>query len=234
MSTTDRLQYFPTTADIRAAFVEEILGLGGNVPDVYEDGERLLARAVLPADTEILPGDRVNGGVAVRVQGTDLLVHPYTFRQVCTNGAIAAHALETRRLERAESTGILVPGYEVTVALTDFRLAVQACAAPEAFAVVANEMRSATDVEADLALHLMPVLAQMGALAAQRGPQIFRRFASAGDRSVFGLMNAVTSVARDTRDHETRWRLEELGGTIPARLVPQPKISPAASVAGAV
>ena len=27
-------------------------------------------------------------------------------------------------------------------------------------------------------------------------------------------MNAVTSVARDTRDPETRWRLEELGGGI--------------------
>ncbi len=27
-------------------------------------------------------------------------------------------------------------------------------------------------------------------------------------------MNAVTSVARDTRDPVTRWRLEELGGQI--------------------
>jgi hypothetical protein len=29
-------------------------------------------------------------------------------------------------------------------------------------------------------------------------------------------MNAVTSVARDTRDPELRWRLEEFGGGIPA------------------
>jgi len=35
-------------------------------------------------------------------------------------------------------------------------------------------------------------------------------------------MNAVTSVARDTRDPELRWRLEELGGGIPAMLVPDP------------
>ena len=235
MSTTDRLQYFPTTTDIRAAFIEEIADLGGNVPDVYEDGERLFARATLPLDTEIRPGDRVNGGVAVRVQGTELLVHPYTFRQVCSNGAIAAQALDTRRLERMESTDILVSSYESTVVLADFRLAVQACAAPSAFDTVANEMRSATEVEADLTLHLLPVLARMpGGMAAQWVPQIFHHFTVGADRSVFGLMNAVTSIARDTRDPDTRWRLEELGGTIPARLVPRPKVSPAVSVAGLV
>jgi hypothetical protein len=42
-------------------------------------------------------------------------------------------------------------------------------------------------------------------------------------------MNAVTSVARDTRDPETRWRLEELGGAIAARLPRAPKAAPAAA-----
>jgi hypothetical protein len=31
-------------------------------------------------------------------------------------------------------------------------------------------------------------------------------------------MNAVTSTARDTRDPEVRWRLEELGAQVPALL----------------
>jgi hypothetical protein len=34
-------------------------------------------------------------------------------------------------------------------------------------------------------------------------------------------MNAVTSLARDSRDPDDRWRLEELGGGIGARLRPQ-------------
>jgi hypothetical protein len=29
-------------------------------------------------------------------------------------------------------------------------------------------------------------------------------------------MNAVTAVARETSDPETKWRLEEVGGSIPA------------------
>jgi hypothetical protein len=59
-------------------------------------------------------------------------------------------------------------------------------------------------------------------------PLIVERFTLGRDRSAFGLLNAVTSVARDTRDPETRWRLEELGGTMPAHLERNPKIRPKA------
>src|SRR5438876_2266979 len=45
---------------------------------------------------------------------------------------------------------------------------------------------------------------------------ILARFFEGDDRSRFGLMNAVTSVARDTPDPDLRWRLEEFGGGIPA------------------
>ena len=59
-------------------------------------------------------------------------------------------------------------------------------------------------------------------------------FISGSDRNRFGLMNAVTSVARDTRDPDARWRLEELGGGIGARLrprrpAPTPKRAPTLS-----
>jgi hypothetical protein len=48
------------------------------------------------------------------------------------------------------------------------------------------------------------------------------------DHTGFGLMNAVTSLARDTRDPDDRWRLEELGGGIGAAILPrQPHDSPA-------
>lgn len=47
------------------------------------------------------------------------------------------------------------------------------------------------------------------------------RFFGEADLSRIGLMNAVTSVARDTRNPEMRWGLEKLGGEIPAALVPK-------------
>ena len=229
--TTIRPTYLPTPADLRQAFAEEIESLGGKVTHAYEDRDRFFARAVLTRDAEIQPGDRVNGGVAMRAGGSCLEVFPYTFRQVCSNGAIAAQALEGRRLERVEGLDVAVPSFEVAVVCTDLRLAVRACAAPEAFATTTGQMRAATETEANVTLNLLPFLSQLPAAMAQHWlPRILHRFTQDGDRSVFGMMNAVTSVARDVRDEETRWRLEELGGSIPARLVPRPKAAPPAAV----
>jgi len=227
MGTTYRPEYLPSTREVLETFADEIASLGGAVPDVYDDGERLFARAVLPAHADVQPGDRVRAGVAVRATGSEILVHPYTFRQVCSNGAIAAHALQTRRIERPQSTEVFVPTYEVAVALTELRVATRACADEEAFAAVAEEMRSASEVEADFMLQLLPALEHMPAhMLAHVVPEVFGRFVAGGDRSAFGLLNAVTSIARDVRDPETRWRLEELGGTVPARLGPARRIVP--------
>jgi hypothetical protein len=168
------------------------------------------------------------------VAGPDILVQPYTFRRVCSNGAIAAHALEARRIERVEAVEVFVPAYEVATALAAVRTAARECAAPKAFETVVGELRSAAEAEADVALHLLPMLARLPAEVASRVlPQILGRFAAERDRTVFALLNAVTSVGRDTRDPEVRWRLEELGGTMPARLTPKPGVAPAAALASA-
>ncbi len=234
MGTTYRPGYLPATREIRETFTDVITSVGGVVSDVFENEDRLFARAVLPADGEIRPGDRVRAGVAVRAAGPEIQVHPYTFRQVCSNGAIASHTLQSRCLERVYSE-VFASTYECAVLQAKLRDAVQACAAREAFDVVADEMRAASEVEADFALDVLPGLARLPErLRAQLEPYIFRGFAAASDRSVFGLLNVVTAIARDTRDHDTRWRLEELGGTIPARLGPQPRIKPAVSALSGV
>lgn len=233
MTTTYRPEYQPATGTIIEAFVEEIEALGGTVPDVYDDGLRLCARAVLPPSADVRPGDAIRAGVAVRVMGADISVHPYTFRKVCSNGAIAGHALETRRLERIAAADVFAPTYEVSVVMTDFALAVQACASEEAFTRAADEMRTAAEIEADIAIQFLPYLSSMpSSMTAHVVPMIFQRFAAGRDMTLFGLVNAVTSVARDTRDPDVRWRLEELGGSMPARVLAAPKIgSPAAAAA---
>ena len=228
MDTTYRPGYLPVTREIRETFADEIASLGGVVPDVYEDDAHLFARAVLPADIEVRPGDRVRSGVAVRSAGPEILVYPYTFRQVCSNGAISTHALQGRRLDRTESAGLVVPTSDVAVVLSEIRLAIRACASREAFATATREMRSATEVRGELGLDLLPLFGRIPlAVTEQVLSLIFERFEASQDRSGFGLMNAVTSVAHDTRDPETRWRLEELGGDIAARLGTWREIEPA-------
>ena len=44
--------------------------------------------------------------------------------------------------------------------------------------------------------------------------EIRERFLRSGDWTRYGLANAITSVARDTRDRRLRWDLEEFGRAV--------------------
>jgi hypothetical protein len=43
---------------------------------------------------------------------------------------------------------------------------------------------------------------------------VLRRYGKEGDRSRFGLAQAITAVARDVQDPELKWDLEKLGGAV--------------------
>jgi hypothetical protein len=213
-----------TTREINEIFANEVEAAGGRMSDVFDDGARIFLRAVLVGEKEIQPGDRVQGGVAVRATSDEIWVHPYLFREVCSNGAIRAHAIETREIRRLDfSTDEQA---EVAGALCE---AIRACCCDEAFAHGAADMRSARESsEVDVALSMMPLFARLAQGAGSKAviSFIIDRFFADRDKSRFGLMNAVTSVARDTRDPEVRWRLEEFGGGI-AAVVANPNRGPA-------
>jgi hypothetical protein len=204
-----------TTACVLEAFSHEIAEHGGTVSDTFNDGERLFVRSVLPHADDVGPNDRIKGGVALKACGGELWVHPYVFRLVCRNGAIMAQAIASRHV-------MAVFDWDDDQAVADVREAVRACCAPEVFATSSRQIRSAREIEADHALNLLPMLTQMrGSVGTRVVQQIMQRFFAEGDRTRFGLMNAVTSVARDTADPQARWDLEELGGGIPVA-VPKP------------
>ena len=127
-----------------------------------------------------------------------------------------AHALQTQHLTDLD----LRDSWDVESAL---REAIQTWCDEEAFATSVREFRSAMEVQADLSLNLLPVLSRLQ-LPNSSGllRQIMNQFVHETDRTRFSLTNAVTAVARNTRDPETRWRLEELGGAITAGIVPAP------------
>jgi hypothetical protein len=206
--------FLPTTKDIAAAFADEISVLGGWISGNYDDGIRLFMHAQLAAESDIRAGDAVNAGVALRVMGPVVSVYPYTFRQVCSNGAIAAQVKGTREIPRVE----FVSATEfVAAAIEEIRLTVRQCAAPEAFAKVTNEMRRATVAPAELMIHVLPALDRLPTeLQAEMMVMILQEFERANDQSLYGVMNAVTAAARGVNDPETKWQLEQYGGSLPA------------------
>jgi hypothetical protein len=206
-----------TTHDLSETFGEQIEGLGGRVSECFDDGGRLFERSVLPSPREVRRGDALLGGVAMFAAEHEVRVHPYVFRQVCSNGAIMAHAVQTQRIEVPEWSP------ELDEFMDHVRETVRACASPEAFAGDVAEIRSAMDRDADFALTVLPLLDRLpeAARVSMMG-LIAGRFFSAEDRSRYGLMNAVTAVARETRDPELKWRLEEIGGRV-AAMQPVPR-----------
>jgi hypothetical protein len=212
----ERSELLPTH-DIKEIFAHEVTQLGGTVSNAFDDGARLFARAILPSIQEVQPADRVNAGVALMALGEEIRVHPYIFRQVCTNGAIMAQAIQTRTLVMPASP------IEVVSTTEELRQAIRASAAPAAFATGATAMRQSINQNVNVVLNFIPMLERLPeTMRAQVLPQILERFRSERP-SAFALMNAVTSVARDTRDPETRWRLEELGGGIAIRAARGPR-----------
>lgn len=213
----------PTMASIREIFESELHAANGTVADRFDDGQRLYLRGVLPTVGDVLSGDHIRGGVALRAVDEQVLIHPYTFRQVCSNGAIMAHALGTEAIERIEDSGLGCDGFETC---EQIRQAVRACADPSVFEASLSQMRAAAHSTTDTIITLMPFLSRMpGHAAADLIRQITERLGP--DRSRFGLMNAVTSTARDTSDPELRWRLEELGGAVAAGLTRSAQTGPA-------
>jgi tetratricopeptide (TPR) repeat protein len=211
---------FTTTGAIKELFSEEIIKAGGVVSDVYDDGSLLFARSVFPKTREVAAGDKLQGGVALRANSTQLGVHPYVFRLMCSNGAIIAQTIQSLDMKFAD----FPVEYEFAGTL---RHAVRECSADEVFAKATWQMRSAADAEVDVALTLLPLMSrfQSNPRLAQSMAQAFRpileRFLGESNRSRFALMNAITSVARDTQDPELRWNLEEMGGGIPLSIVPK-------------
>jgi hypothetical protein len=206
--------YVPTTSEIALAFADEISALGGSVSDRYDDGSRLFLRAQLSAEREVSPGDALKAGVALRTVGPIVSVHPYVYRTVCSNGAIAAQVTGTRQIRRVE----FVSATEfVAAAIDEIRLIVRQCAEPAVFEKTASGMQGARNVLAEAMISALPILERVPVDHREHIIDMLgREFENANDGTYYGVMNAITAVARETSDPETKWQLEEFGGSIPA------------------
>lgn len=217
----------PGTNQIAAAFAEEITSLGGTVRDSHDDGEALFARAVLPRHDEVRRGDRIQGGVALRTTGPLILIHPYTFRLVCTNGAIVAHVTATHEVRRVEYASAVE---FASAALDEVRLLVRRCADPGVLRDAVGRMRGATEMAADLVVQMMGALQRVPVAQRAMVMQLMTGRFEREERTLYGAFNAITATARDTGDRAIRWDLEEYAGS----LLPQVRPAPRARVGAAL
>lgn len=245
-----------TTARVLAVFAEEVGTRRGEVTQTFDDGKRMFSRAVLPHVAEVGPGDQVRGGVAIKATGDGVWLYPYTFRRVCSNGAIVARTLEERPIADPNLQ-------QPELVLEAVRSTIEACSKAEVFTRTVGEMWKGREATAtDLLLLILPLLSRSSdlvsgliersvrekkapetntpqatalevlkseAILSALMPALFRpsaqhhgdlmtgvlsQYRKEGDRSRFGLAQAITAVARDVQDPELKWDLEKLGGAV--------------------
>jgi hypothetical protein len=214
----------PAPQDIRNVVEEEISLADGNVTDCVIHNDRLFLRSVLPQVRQVRRKDSVQAGVAVMASRTDIFVHPYTFRQVCRNGAVMSQTLDSVQIERVP---LDAPSDVVENVLVEVREAVRRCTAPEVFSNVVDRLMTAADTRASVVLQVL-MAAPHSSLVAHMLDSIVGDRSLDRDPTAYGLMNAITRAARDEPDPQVRWELEELGGGIPAMLSPSPQPDSAA------
>jgi len=240
-----------TTARITFEYLEAIREHGGRVVDCFDDGRKLYLRAILQLEDKVKPRDRMYGGVALRMVAPEITVAPYLLREVCTNGAVAAHSVAAWRVRYSDN-----PSEEVM--FEELRRRLRAASEPSVFEAEIERIQAATHARsearrafAERQLVFADEMVRRGAgprflelitqaevqlessyrghegrpldpePAFARIPRLKReeiagRFARSSDGSRFSLMNAVTSVARDTRAPELKWDLEVVGAAVGA------------------
>src|SRR5262245_30543027 len=210
-----RTVYRPGLEEIEKTFAEAIAPHGGTIWDRSSDGERLFVRSVYPQVREVLAGDQIQRGVALRVADDTIGVFPYLFRQTNQNGAILAWAMGSRRAKRVRSRGSAA---QVSEVLDELRRLISACSDEMILQNAVQHLRLSAEVQANVVLWLMPLVASLPQhQVADVLDRITVRFEAQRNHTLLELMNAVTAVARETPDPATRWRLEEVGGSLLGR-----------------
>jgi hypothetical protein len=190
-------------------FRQEVDELGGQVSDAFNDGLRLFARSTLPAEARVSPDDAVKAGVALRWMDKTIEVRPYVYRIICRNGAVLAHSDQGRSIPFASTEDEMEP----------IREAIHAAAAPETFHEFVRAMRESKRQPLDPELLLLALMRHRAATDESVVLDILERFRKEGAFDLFSMANAVTSLARDTREPVRRWDLESAGAAVFARIL---------------
>ena len=189
-------------------FRDEVSRLGGQVADVVADDERLFARSLLPDSLPVFPDDFVKPGIALRYVSDTVEVRPYVHRVICSNGQILAYS------GRGGSVEIVAPKFQ----LPAIRSLIHEVAASEAFGECVKKMQEARGLLPDPEILLFDLTRRAGFDDAAV-LSILERLQEEGEFSLYALGNAVTALARDTRDPVKRWERECAGAEIFARLL---------------
>jgi hypothetical protein len=204
------------------ATLNKLMDMGAELKYSHYDGDNLNITAVLPKlEGEVVEGDFVQGGITItnsEIGQGSLVVKPFIYRLVCTNGMVAPEYLNQFYAKHVGKMIIDIDNddqWKTIVSKMEQQL--ELVANPELFEENLNKLKQAT--EQKINSHQIEVLAKNHGLSDVERAGIFERLNHyVGETFVtskYDLANAVTNLANDEEKSDDRARfLQELGGLV--------------------
>lgn len=174
---------------------------------------------------EVRPGDAVRYGIVLlnsEVGLGSLSVTAFIHRLVCSNGLVVPEQHGSlRRIHLGRRISQVQPGYADRSLWRDYAANVKEMAAGNHFPALVERIRQAAD---------MPLLTESETIVEDIGKRftltkdeksiVLEQYEAGRDRSIWGLVNAVTETAKEATTIQRRNELQTIGG----KLLPQIKI----------
>jgi len=204
------------------ATLTKLMDMGAELKYSHYDGDNLNITAVLPKlEGEVVEGDFVQGGITItnsEIGQGSLVVKPFIYRLVCTNGMVAPEYLNQFYAKHVGKMIIDIDNddqWKTIVSKMEQQL--ELVANPELFEENLNKLKQAT--EQKINSHQIEVLAKNHGLSDVERAGVFERLNHyVGDTFVtskYDVANAITNIANDEEKSDDRARfLQELGGLV--------------------
>lgn len=202
--------------------LNKLMDMGAELKYSHYDRDTMNITAVLPKlEGEVVEGDLVQGGITItnsEIGGGSLVVKPFIYRLVCTNGMVAPEYLNQFYAKHVGKMIIDIDNddqWKTIVSKMEQQL--ELIANPELFEENLNKLKQAT--EEKINSHQIEVLAKNHGLSDVERAGVFERLNHyVGETFVtskYDVANAITNIANDEEKSDTRARfLQELGGLV--------------------
>ena len=169
---------------------------------------------------EIREQDIIYGGLIIRnseVGASAFKVEPFLLRKICDNGLIGELALKRIHLGKQTAEIGEIDWSDETKELEDKALwakakdIITATFDRDVFESWIDKLRESTEIVIEQPVKAVNNVVKLAGLTEEHKSELLMHFS---EHTKYGLVNAVTSLARDTESVDARIRLEEFGGRL--------------------
>ena len=202
--------------------LNKLMDMNADLKYAHYDGDYLNITAVTPKlEGEVEKDDIVQGGITItnsEVGGGSLIIQPFIYRLVCTNGMVAPRYLNRFYAKHVGKIVIDPSNDEQWVSIINkMQKQIELISNPELFQENLQKLKEATAEK--VTSHKIREITRYHGLSDFERKQIFERLdhyvSDTFSTSKYQLANAITNIANDEDKSDQRARfLQELGGLI--------------------